>query len=120
MGVDGELRFPLCWTSAPVVVMGFDSNKMTPYEQGIMDFLEKMSLMDIHELLNKEVDSESLELYLSEYLFLFPRFFMFFSVSLLISLFVCFGSTNDSHDWSGKEEVHGRAEGQESCGGVCY
>jgi hypothetical protein len=22
--VDGELRFPLCWLSAPVVVMGFD------------------------------------------------------------------------------------------------
>lgn len=31
---------------------------------------------------------------------------MFFSISLLIALFVCFGSINDSHDWSGKEVLH--------------
>jgi len=49
--VDGELRFPLCWASAPIAVMGFDFDKMTPYKQGVVGFLERMLFMDIHELL---------------------------------------------------------------------
>jgi len=60
VGVDGELKFPLCWTSAPAAVMGYDFGKMTPYEQGAMCFLEKMLLTDICDLPNKERDSKSL------------------------------------------------------------
>jgi hypothetical protein len=62
----GVLRFSLCWTSAPISVMGFDFDKMTPYEHGTVDFLERMLLIDIHELLNKWGDPNSLELYLRE------------------------------------------------------
>lgn len=46
--------------------MGFDFDKMTPYEQGMVGFLERMLLMDIHGLLNKKGDPMSLELYLRE------------------------------------------------------
>ncbi|RHN66645.1 putative transposase (putative), gypsy type [Medicago truncatula] len=37
---------------------------MNLYERGIVEFLHSMSLTDIHQLWNKEGDSESLELYL--------------------------------------------------------
>jgi len=65
--VEGKPKFPLCWTSALIVVIGYDFNKMTPYEQGMVCFLEKLLLMDIHELLDREGDSKSLEACLREY-----------------------------------------------------
>ncbi|RHN51953.1 hypothetical protein MtrunA17_Chr6g0474931 [Medicago truncatula] len=37
---------------------------MTPYEQGVVGFLDRMLHTDIRKLLNKEGDSEDLELYL--------------------------------------------------------
>lgn len=64
---NGELRFPLCWTSNQVLVLGYGLEKMNLYERGIVEFLHSMSLTDIHQLWNKEGDSESLELYLCEY-----------------------------------------------------
>lgn len=36
--VDEDLMFPLCWMSTPVAVMGYDFDKMTPYEQGMVGF----------------------------------------------------------------------------------
>lgn len=87
--VDGVLRFPLCWTSVPVYVVGFDFDKMMPYEHGVVGFLERMLLMDIHELLNRESDPESIEMYLHEYLPLF-LLFISFSVCLLIASLLLF------------------------------
>jgi len=46
--------------------MGYDFSKMKPYEQVVMCFLEKMLIMDIHELLDREGDSKSLKAYLRE------------------------------------------------------
>jgi len=68
--VDGELRFPLSWTSSPQSVCGYDLEKMSPYECGVVGFLDRMSLVDIHMLLNKETNSVDLELYLREYDFI--------------------------------------------------
>ncbi|KEH15510.1 hypothetical protein MTR_0909s0020 [Medicago truncatula] len=62
--VGGEVRFPLGWTSNPLAVSGYDYQKMTPYEQGVVGFLDRMLHTDIQKLLNKEGDSEDLELYL--------------------------------------------------------
>ncbi|RHN51914.1 hypothetical protein MtrunA17_Chr6g0474441 [Medicago truncatula] len=62
--VEGEVRFPLGWTATPLVVSGYDFKKMTPYEQGVVGFLDRMLHTDIRKLLNKEGDSEDLELYL--------------------------------------------------------
>ncbi|AES76998.2 hypothetical protein MTR_6g090350 [Medicago truncatula] len=62
--VRGELRFPLGWTATPLVVSGYDYQKMTPYEQGVVGFLHRMLHTDIRKLLNKEGDSEDLELYI--------------------------------------------------------
>jgi hypothetical protein len=78
--INGELRFPLCWTSAPVAVLGYDFQKMMPYEQGVVGFLDKMLLFDIHQLLKKVGDSEILGLYLCEYcdIFVFRRFLLYF------------------------------------------
>jgi len=64
--IDGEPKFPLSWTPAPAAEMGFDFDKMTPYEQGVVCFLEKMLLSDIHKLLNKEGDPDDLDAYLCE------------------------------------------------------
>ena len=68
--VNGELRFPLSWTNSPQSVYGYDYQKMSPYERDVVGFLDRMSLTDICTLLNKETDSEDLELYLREYDFL--------------------------------------------------
>ena len=65
--VNGKLRFPLSWTSSPQPVCGYDTEKMSPYERGVVGFLDRMSLTDIRTVLNKEPDSEDLELYLREY-----------------------------------------------------
>lgn len=51
MMVEGKPKFPLCWTIAPIAMMGYDFYKRAPYEQGMVFFLEKFLLMDIHELL---------------------------------------------------------------------
>jgi hypothetical protein len=64
--VDGETKFPLCWTRNPLAVMGFNVEKMMPYEKGMVCFLEKFPLMDIHELLDREGDVKNLEAYLCE------------------------------------------------------
>jgi len=62
---------------------------MTPYERDVVDFLDRMKLTDIHTLLNKETDSEDLELYLREYFsFKLPVWFLFLNL-LLITTF-CF------------------------------
>ena len=65
--VDGDLQFPLSWTSSPRAIGGYDYKKMSAYEQGVVGFLDRMKLTDIRVLLNKETDSEDLELYLREY-----------------------------------------------------
>jgi hypothetical protein len=57
--VDGEPKFSLCWTRNPLGVMGFNFEKMMPYEKGVVCFLEKF-------LLNQEGDVKSLEGYLRE------------------------------------------------------
>jgi len=77
--VNGELRFPLSWTSSPQSVCGYDTEKMSPYERGVVGFLDRMSLTNICTLLNKETDSEDLELYLLEY----DVLFLLFVLSLL-------------------------------------
>lgn len=64
--MDGEPKFPLCWTQNPLAMMGFKFEKMTPYKKGVVCFLEKFPLMDIYELLNREGDTKSLEAYLRE------------------------------------------------------
>jgi len=64
--VNGELGFPLSWTSSPQSFCGYDCDKMTPYERDVVGFLDGMKLTDIRTLLNKETDSEDLELYLRE------------------------------------------------------
>jgi len=65
--IDGDLQFPLSWTSSPRAIGGYDYKKMSAYEQGVVGFLDRMKLTDIRILLNKETDSEDLELYLREY-----------------------------------------------------
>ncbi|AES70118.2 hypothetical protein MTR_3g048220 [Medicago truncatula] len=62
--VAGEVKFPLGWTANPLAVSGYHYLKMTPYEQGVVGFLDRMRHTDIRKLLNKEGDSEDLELYL--------------------------------------------------------
>jgi len=115
--VDGELRFPLSWTSSPQSVCGYDYNKMTPYERDVVGFLDRMKLTDIRTLLNKETDLEDLELYLREYIFVIPVMPLSFTISAclyFLSLFlttvfffflVSFCSSNDAAHRKRKEEV---------------
>ena len=49
-----------------MTVMGYDFNKLTPYEKGMVCFLEKFPLINIHDLLNREGDVKSLKDYLCE------------------------------------------------------
>lgn len=63
---NGEPKFPLSWIYAPFAVMGYEIDKMTKYEQGVVRFLEKMLLSDIHKLLDKEGDADDLDAYLRE------------------------------------------------------
>ncbi|KEH16385.1 hypothetical protein MTR_0202s0040 [Medicago truncatula] len=62
--VAGEVKFPLGWTANPVAVSGYEYKKMSPYEQDVVGFLDRMLHTDLRKLLNKEGDSEDLELYL--------------------------------------------------------
>jgi len=39
---------------------------MLPYEKGVVCFLENFSLMDLHDLLNRETDAKSIVEYLHE------------------------------------------------------
>jgi hypothetical protein len=64
--VEGAPKFPLRWTYTSVPVMGYDFNRMLPYEKGVVCFLEKFPLMDFHNLLNREGDIKSLEEHLCE------------------------------------------------------
>jgi len=66
--IDGDLQFSLSWISSPWAIGGYDYKKMSAYEQGVVGFLYRMKLTDIRILLNKETDSEDLELYLREYI----------------------------------------------------
>jgi len=60
---------------------------MTPYERDVVGFLDQMKLTDIRTLLNKETDSEDLELYLREYFsFKLPVLFLFFNLLLIVVL----------------------------------
>jgi len=63
---EGKPKFPLRWTHAPLAVMGFDFDKMTPYKQGVVCFSEKFPLIKINELLNRERDDKIMEAYLRE------------------------------------------------------
>lgn len=64
--VEGVPKFPLSWTTTPAAIMLYDFDKMTPYEKGIICFLEKLLLSDIHKLLDKEGDQDDLSAYLCE------------------------------------------------------
>jgi len=64
--VEGKPKFPLSWTFDPAAVMSYDFKRMTPYEQGVLCFLEKMTYSDIHQLLEKEGDLLDLDAYLRE------------------------------------------------------
>jgi len=64
---DDDLKFPLSWTSSPREIGGYNHKKMPPYEQGVIGFLDRMSLTDIRTLLDKETNSEDLKLYIREY-----------------------------------------------------
>lgn len=66
MLVEGEPKFPLSWTFSPAAVMGYGFDKMSPYEQGVVCFLDKMFLTDIRKLLDKEGDPKDLDAYLRE------------------------------------------------------
>ena len=107
--VNGELRFPLSWTSSPQPVCGYDYNKMTPYERDVVGFLDRMKLTDIRTLLNKETDSEDLELYLREYLsFTFSvclHFLILFLTPAFLFFLVSFCSSNDVAHRKREEEV---------------
>jgi len=86
--VDGELRFPVSWTSSPQSVCSYDCNKMTPYERDVVGFLDRMKLIDIRTLLNKETNSEDLEFYLREYFsFKLPVLFLFFNLLMIVAFF---------------------------------
>jgi hypothetical protein len=62
----GNPKFPLRWTKDPLAVKGYDLNKMSPYEQKLVQFLETVPLTNIHELLNREGDAVRLAAYLCE------------------------------------------------------
>jgi len=64
--IDGNPKFPLQWTQTPLAVMGCDFAKMSPYKQCLVCFLEKFPLINIHELLNREGDVESMDAYFRE------------------------------------------------------
>ncbi|KEH41494.1 hypothetical protein MTR_1g051540 [Medicago truncatula] len=44
--VAGEVRFPLGWTANPLAVSGYHYQKMTPYEQGVVGFLDRMKYLE--------------------------------------------------------------------------
>jgi hypothetical protein len=102
--VDGELKFLLSWTSAPLYVGGYDFDKMTPYEQGVFGFLDQMLITDILKLLNKEGDSEDLELYLREYCNS-DISYSFVVVSCFNHVLPCLCSSNVAFDRSGEDEI---------------
>jgi hypothetical protein len=60
----GKPKFPLRWTKNLLAVRGYDLDKMSPYERRLVQFLEKVPLTNIHELLNREGDVVHLEAYL--------------------------------------------------------
>lgn len=64
--VDGKPKFPLRWTSDPLAVKGYEYSKMSPYEQALVSFLKKFSLLNIHELLDREGDCKRLDAFLRE------------------------------------------------------
>jgi hypothetical protein len=64
--VAGVPKFPLRWTSHPLAVGGYDINAMSSYERNLVQFLEKVPLTNIHELLNREGDITRLNAYLRE------------------------------------------------------
>jgi hypothetical protein len=75
--VNGEPKFPLRWTSAPLAVKGYDLDAMSPYEHELTQFLEKVPLTNIHDLLNREGDVVRMAAYLRECLSKVSHLFWF-------------------------------------------
>ena len=97
---NGEPKFPLSWTYTPAAVMGFDFDKMTKYDQGVVCFLEKILLSDIHELLDKEGDADDLDAYLRECFVIPVWYVLVLEISfmmLFFSLFFFCRSNEASH-----------------------
>jgi hypothetical protein len=64
--VAGKPKFPLRWTKNPLAVGGYNLDEMSPYERRLVQFLEKVPLTNIHDLLNREGDVVRMEAYLRE------------------------------------------------------
>jgi hypothetical protein len=77
--VDGEAKFPLNWTLNPIIVMDFDFGKMTPYEKSLVCFLKRFSLLDIHELQDRDSYVQNMDAYLRECLQIYMLCFLSFS-----------------------------------------
>jgi hypothetical protein len=74
--VAGQPKFPLRWTGDLLAVKGYDRDEMSSYEWWLVQFLEKVPLTNIHELLNREGDVVRLEACLRECLFILLFFLM--------------------------------------------
>jgi len=88
-------------------MIGYDFNKKTPYDQDMVCFLEKLLLMDIHEILNKEGDSKSLEVYLRECLYLLLYCLSFYTLLIFFPFVFLICRTNDAFIGTREEEVLG-------------
>jgi hypothetical protein len=91
--VEEKPKYPLFLTSSPVVVMGYEFKKMSLYEQGIVCFLDKFLLMNIHKLMNREGDSKSLDAYLRECCFDLLLLLLLMTVAFLTSFTCAFVET---------------------------
>ncbi len=80
-------KFPLCWTSNPVAVGGYDFEKMSSYEQALVCFLENFSLINIDKLLVFDMDGDGdrkcMDAYLGECSLLVSRFIPLFILFLM-------------------------------------
>jgi len=70
-----------------MAVMGFDFKKMTDHEQGVVCFMEKFPLINIHDMLDKEGDTKSLEDYLRECFKNILKPLFIFSLCLFLMVF---------------------------------
>lgn len=121
--VDGKPKFPLRWTSDPVAVKGFDYDKMSSYEQALVCFLEKFSLLNIHELLDREGDCKRLDGFLREcfFIILLAAFvFPFSDQSWRLTVLLCHLCRKDaSVDCGAEEEVFGGGRKEQKPGWLC-
>jgi hypothetical protein len=65
---EGGHLFPFYRTQNPRLIKGVDAALLTPYESGIISFINMFQLFEIKELLSLESDHLSLVLYLRKYL----------------------------------------------------